>query len=70
MSKHTKNLMKYYITLIFLLIFFFTNAQEKYEYFGAIKLNGNDKTVITYIWIDSINIIKYLTVEFTFIKRN
>ena len=39
--------MKYYITLIFLLFFFFTNAQEKYEYLGAIKLNGNDKTVIT-----------------------
>ena len=48
MSKHTKNLMKYISTSFFLLFFFFTNAQEKYEYLGAIKLNGNDKTVITY----------------------
>lgn len=40
--------MKHLITSFFLFLFFLTNAQEKYEYIGALKLNGNDKTVITY----------------------
>lgn len=35
----------------FILFFLFCNifySQEKYEYFGAIKLNGSDKSVISY----------------------
>ena len=36
------------LTFILFLFFFSAYSQEKYEYFGAIKLNGNDKTVITY----------------------
>jgi hypothetical protein len=40
--------MKFLVNLFFLLFFFFTFSQEKYEYFGALKLNGNDKTVISY----------------------
>jgi len=36
-------------TFITLCFFTFSSySQEKYEYFGALKLNGNDKTVITY----------------------
>ena len=38
-----------YIFLIFFLTFSITvSAQNSYEYFGVVKLNGNDKTVITY----------------------
>jgi len=34
---------------IFFSLFFLTNlAQTNYEFFGAVKLNGNDKTIITY----------------------
>ena len=33
---------------LFFLFFINSYSQEKFEYFGALKLNGNDKTVITY----------------------
>jgi hypothetical protein len=35
-------------TLIFLLFPYFLLSQNKYEFLGAVKLNGNDKTLITY----------------------
>ncbi len=41
-----KNLIK--ILLIVLFVSFDSFAQENFEFFGAIKLNGNDKTLITY----------------------
>lgn len=34
--------------LFFFLFFNLTQAQTNYEFFGALKLNGNDKTLITY----------------------
>ena len=34
-------------TLIFLLFPYFLLSQNKYEFLGAVKLNGNDKTLIT-----------------------
>ncbi|WP_298146911.1 hypothetical protein [Flavobacterium sp.] len=34
--------------VVFFLVFNLTQAQSNYEFFGAIKLNGNDKTIITY----------------------
>lgn len=40
--------MKIFTFFAFFLFFFSSYSQEKYEYFGALKLNGNDKTVITY----------------------
>lgn len=48
-----KNLLKKMKILIKSLCFFLlmnitTYAQDSYEFFGAIKLNGNDKTLITY----------------------
>jgi hypothetical protein len=36
------------LILFFLVISFKIFAQDKYEYFGALKLNGDDKTVISY----------------------
>jgi hypothetical protein len=33
---------------IFILISIYSYSQDRYEYFGALKLNGNDKTIITY----------------------
>jgi hypothetical protein len=40
--------MKTKLAVIFSLFFLISSAQEKYEYLGAIKLNGNSETVITY----------------------
>jgi hypothetical protein len=40
--------MKYFTFFYFFLFFFSSYSQVKHEFFGAIKLNGNDKTVITY----------------------
>lgn len=40
--------MKIKLAVIFFLFFLICSAQEKYEYLGAIKLNGNSETVITY----------------------
>ncbi|MFP5438486.1 MAG: hypothetical protein ACLGH8_11905 [Bacteroidia bacterium] len=40
--------MKTKLAVIFFLFFLICSAQEKYEYLGAIKLNGNSETVITY----------------------
>ncbi|MFT5754572.1 MAG: hypothetical protein ACI924_001809 [Flavobacterium sp.] len=37
--------------ILLIILIFYTNlilAQDSYEYFGVIKLNGNDKTVISY----------------------
>ncbi|MGL2986977.1 hypothetical protein ACSVH5_05220 [Flavobacterium sp. RSSA_27] len=37
------------ICLLILLLFCFKNySQKKFEFFGGLKLNGNDKTIITY----------------------
>lgn len=41
-----KNLIKSLLAFIFMSVTSF--AQGNYEFFGAIKLNGNDKTLITY----------------------
>ena len=40
--------MKIFTFFIFFILFYNSYSQEKYEYFGALKLNGNYKTVITY----------------------
>lgn len=40
--------MKNFTFTLFFLFVVNSYSQEKYEYFGALKLNGNDKTVITY----------------------
>lgn len=53
MCKHKKILLKKMKFLnnsivVFFLFFNLTQAQSNYEFFGAIKLNGNDKTIITY----------------------
>ena len=41
--------MKLYSALLFIFFSFYTlSAQSKYEYFGALKLNGDAKTVISY----------------------
>ena len=40
--------MKIFTYTLFFLFLINSYSQEKYEYFGALKLNGNDKTVITY----------------------
>lgn len=40
--------MKILFRLFSLLIFINSHSQVKYEYFGAVKLNGSNKTVITY----------------------
>ena len=40
--------MKIFTFTLFFLIIVNSYSQEKFEYFGALKLNGNDKTVITY----------------------
>ena len=36
------------LNLIFLFFFQLVNSQSNYEFLGAIKLNGSDKTIITY----------------------
>lgn len=41
-----KNLTKFIIIILFITLNTF--SQENFEFFGAIKLNGNDKTLITY----------------------
>lgn len=48
MSNIQKNNMKIFTFTLFFLFFINSYSQEKFEYFGALKLNGNDKTVITY----------------------
>jgi len=40
--------MKVFPLILFYLFTINFYSQEKFEYFGALKLNGNDKTVITY----------------------
>ena len=40
--------MKVFTFVLFYLFTINLFSQEKFEYFGALKLNGNDKTVITY----------------------
>jgi hypothetical protein len=40
--------MKKIFVLIFILLSIKNFCQEKYEYFGALQLNGNNKTIITY----------------------
>ena len=40
--------MKVFTFILFYLFTINLFSQEKFEYFGALKLNGNDKTVITY----------------------
>ena len=40
--------MKIFTFSLFFLFFITSYSQEKYEYFGALKLNGDDKSVITY----------------------
>lgn len=40
--------MKIFTFFTFFIFFLGAYSQEKYEYFGALKLNGDDKTVITY----------------------
>lgn len=50
---------KKYMYKTFLLILFFITvnnySQDKYEYFGAVKLNGSDKTIISYRLVFSEN---------------
>jgi len=37
------------ISILFFFLFYIScSGQDSYEFFGAIKLNGNDKTIITY----------------------
>lgn len=48
MSNIQKIIMKIFTFTLFFLFFINSYSQEKFEYFGALKLNGNDKTVITY----------------------
>jgi hypothetical protein len=40
--------MRIFTTLIFVLFFSSNYGQNKYEYFGILKLNGNSKTIISY----------------------
>jgi hypothetical protein len=40
--------MRIFTTLFFLLFFSSNYGQNKFEYFGVLKLNGNSKTVISY----------------------
>lgn len=40
--------MRIFTTLIFVLFFLSNYGQNKYEYFGVLKLNGNSKTAISY----------------------
>ncbi|MBP6758099.1 MAG: hypothetical protein KA133_02495 [Flavobacterium sp.] len=40
--------MKIFTTLFFVLFFSSNYGQNKFEYFGVLKLNGNSKTVISY----------------------
>jgi hypothetical protein len=44
--KKMKNLTKFIIIVLFISLNAF--SQDNFEFFGAIKLNGNDKTLITY----------------------
>lgn len=46
--------MKQIFSIFFLTIFMVMNSQNKYEYFGALKLNGSDKSLITYKIVFSI----------------
>lgn len=47
--------MKKTFRLLFLIIFINSYSQVKHEYFGALKLNGNDKTIISYRLVFSEN---------------
>lgn len=44
LNKLIKKMLKLFFTLLFINCY----SQEKYEYFGTVKLNGSDKSVITY----------------------
>jgi hypothetical protein len=54
-QKYKKYLMNKMYCLFFFLFPLNFYSQEKYDYYGAIKLNGNDKTVITYRLVFSEN---------------
>ncbi len=47
--------MKKIFVLIFIIFSIKTFCQEKYEYFGALQLNGNNKTIITYRLVFSVS---------------
>lgn len=47
--------MKIFFKLFFILIFINSYSQGKYEYFGAVKLNGSKKSIITYRLVFSEN---------------
>jgi hypothetical protein len=44
LNKPIKKMLKLFFALLFINCY----SQEKYEYFGTVKLNGSDKSVITY----------------------
>ena len=56
LKKQIKEMLKLFFTLLFINCY----SQEKYEYFGTVKLNGNNKTVISYrlVFVENKGIVK------------